>query len=82
MYVQGGTGWWKHEFCYGKKIIQYHEVCVLYCVLLVLEIKQLVREPKRKNKRKNKKKKGKKERKKGKKQEQNRGISQENCGNT
>ena len=24
--IKGGAGWWKHEFCYGKKVIQYHEV--------------------------------------------------------
>ncbi|XP_013389095.1 endoplasmic reticulum lectin 1-like [Lingula anatina] len=23
--IQGGLGWWKHEFCYGKHIIQFHE---------------------------------------------------------
>lgn len=23
--ISGGTGWWKHEFCYGRKVIQYHE---------------------------------------------------------
>uniref|UniRef100_X1Z2S6 Endoplasmic reticulum lectin 1 n=1 Tax=Capitella teleta TaxID=283909 RepID=X1Z2S6_CAPTE len=23
--IQGGTGWWKHEVCYGKRAIQYHE---------------------------------------------------------
>ncbi|VDK55975.1 unnamed protein product [Anisakis simplex] len=21
----GGSGWWKYEFCYGKKVIQYHD---------------------------------------------------------
>jgi len=23
--LYGGTGWWKYEFCYGKKVDQYHE---------------------------------------------------------
>ncbi|XP_078594232.1 endoplasmic reticulum lectin 1-like isoform X1 [Branchiostoma floridae x Branchiostoma japonicum] len=23
--LKGGTGWWKHEFCYGKHVQQYHE---------------------------------------------------------
>lgn len=23
--LQGGTGWWKYEFCYGKYVEQYHE---------------------------------------------------------
>lgn len=23
--IQGGSGWWKHEFCYGKSVTQYHE---------------------------------------------------------
>ena len=23
--LYGGTGWWKYEFCYGRKVIQYHE---------------------------------------------------------
>lgn len=23
--LQGGTGWWKYEFCYGKHVEQYHE---------------------------------------------------------
>jgi len=23
--IQGGTGWWKHEFCYGKHVTQFHE---------------------------------------------------------
>ncbi|XP_066280043.1 endoplasmic reticulum lectin 1-like isoform X2 [Branchiostoma lanceolatum] len=23
--LKGGTGWWKHEFCYGKHVHQYHE---------------------------------------------------------
>ncbi|ESO94192.1 hypothetical protein LOTGIDRAFT_118545, partial [Lottia gigantea] len=23
--LQGGTGWWKHEFCYGKHARQYHD---------------------------------------------------------
>lgn len=23
--LRGGTGWWKYEFCYGKKVEQYHE---------------------------------------------------------
>ncbi|VDK43139.1 unnamed protein product, partial [Dibothriocephalus latus] len=23
--LSGGLGWWKHEVCYGRKIIQYHE---------------------------------------------------------
>ncbi|KAM3963742.1 endoplasmic reticulum lectin 1 isoform 2-T2 [Aphomia sociella] len=22
--LNGGTGWWKYEFCYGKHVIQYH----------------------------------------------------------
>ncbi|CAH0750433.1 unnamed protein product [Diatraea saccharalis] len=22
--LNGGTGWWKYEFCYGKHILQYH----------------------------------------------------------
>ncbi|CAG0912370.1 unnamed protein product [Notodromas monacha] len=22
--LHGGTGWWKYEFCYGKKVLQYH----------------------------------------------------------
>lgn len=22
--LNGGTGWWKYEFCYGKSVIQYH----------------------------------------------------------
>ncbi|XP_011300499.1 endoplasmic reticulum lectin 1 isoform X2 [Fopius arisanus] len=22
--LQGGNGWWKYEFCYGKSVIQYH----------------------------------------------------------
>ncbi|VDM50579.1 unnamed protein product, partial [Toxocara canis] len=21
----GGTGWWKYEFCYGKRVVQYHD---------------------------------------------------------
>jgi endoplasmic reticulum lectin 1 len=24
--LHGGTGWWKYEFCYGKKVLQYHVV--------------------------------------------------------
>jgi len=23
--LYGGSGWWKYEFCYGKKVDQYHE---------------------------------------------------------
>ncbi|XP_023229503.1 endoplasmic reticulum lectin 1-like isoform X2 [Centruroides sculpturatus] len=23
--LHGGSGWWKYEFCYGKKVEQYHE---------------------------------------------------------
>ena len=23
--LYGGTGWWRYEFCYGKKVNQYHE---------------------------------------------------------
>jgi len=23
--LYGGSGWWKYEFCYGKKVNQYHE---------------------------------------------------------
>lgn len=23
--ISGGTGWWRHEFCYGRKITQYHD---------------------------------------------------------
>ncbi|XP_076313758.1 endoplasmic reticulum lectin 1 isoform X1 [Tachypleus tridentatus] len=23
--LYGGSGWWKYEFCYGKKVEQYHE---------------------------------------------------------
>ncbi len=23
--LYGGTGWWKYEFCYGRKVHQYHE---------------------------------------------------------
>ncbi|ESO08691.1 hypothetical protein HELRODRAFT_184040 [Helobdella robusta] len=23
--IEGGTGWWKHEFCFGKFIRQYHD---------------------------------------------------------
>lgn len=23
--LTGGSGWWKYEFCYGKKVDQYHE---------------------------------------------------------
>ncbi|XP_074647025.1 endoplasmic reticulum lectin 1-like isoform X2 [Tubulanus polymorphus] len=23
--VTGGTGWWKYEFCFGKRVSQYHE---------------------------------------------------------
>ncbi|XP_032515474.2 endoplasmic reticulum lectin 1 isoform X1 [Danaus plexippus] len=23
--LNGGTGWWKYEFCYGRHVIQYHE---------------------------------------------------------
>uniref|UniRef100_A0A914EMG4 Endoplasmic reticulum lectin 1 n=1 Tax=Acrobeloides nanus TaxID=290746 RepID=A0A914EMG4_9BILA len=23
--LYGGSGWWKYEFCYGRKVIQYHE---------------------------------------------------------
>lgn len=23
--LHGGTGWWKYEFCYGGKVVQYHE---------------------------------------------------------
>ena len=23
--LYGGTGWWKYEFCYGKKVDQFHE---------------------------------------------------------
>lgn len=22
--LNGGTGWWKYEFCYGKHVVQYH----------------------------------------------------------
>lgn len=28
---QGGSGWWKYEFCYGKQVMQFHqEVCNMY----------------------------------------------------
>ncbi|XP_064484329.1 endoplasmic reticulum lectin 1-like [Ornithodoros turicata] len=23
--LSGGTGWWQYEFCYGKKVVQFHE---------------------------------------------------------
>ena len=23
--MKQGTGWWKYEFCYGKRVDQYHE---------------------------------------------------------
>ena len=23
--LHGGSGWWKYEFCYGKKVDEYHE---------------------------------------------------------
>jgi endoplasmic reticulum lectin 1 len=23
--LYGGSGWWKYEFCYGKKVEQYHQ---------------------------------------------------------
>jgi len=23
--IQGGTGWWKHEICLGKRVIQFHQ---------------------------------------------------------
>ena len=22
---QGGSGWWKYEFCYGKQVTQFHQ---------------------------------------------------------
>lgn len=25
MSLQQGSGWWKYEFCYGRKVEQYHE---------------------------------------------------------
>ena len=24
-FLQGGSGWWKYEFCYGKQVTQFHE---------------------------------------------------------
>lgn len=38
--LNGGTGWWKYEVCFGKHVIQYHEVYIfafffyfLFCII-------------------------------------------------
>ena len=23
--LYGGAGWWKHEYCHGRQVIQFHE---------------------------------------------------------
>jgi len=30
--LTGGSGWWKYEICFGKEVIQFHEVINVYII--------------------------------------------------
>nr|XP_053655205.1 endoplasmic reticulum lectin 1-like [Cherax quadricarinatus] len=34
--LHGGSGWWKYEFCYGRKVEQYHEDREGYKIIILL----------------------------------------------